>query len=68
MEYLIVFKSREPIVHSNGELAHISYTEKLTETEDNRAILYAEDKSEKYDWELLHVHNTTNNKTVHSIL
>lgn len=67
MEYLIVFKSSALIEHNNGEFAHISYTERLTETEDNNAILYAERKSDWYDWNLLHVHNTTNNKTVYSI-
>lgn len=65
MEYLLVFKSREKVLHSGGELAYLYYTEKIMDTEDNHAILIAEDKSDQYDYSLEHVHNITTKNEVY---
>lgn len=67
MQYLAVFKSREKIADRYGELDYVPHTEEISSTSDDKAVLHAEYKADNYNYDLLHVHNTTNNKTVHSI-
>jgi|688.fasta_scaffold646925_1 hypothetical protein len=64
MQYLAVFKSREKFVDQYGELNYFLFTEGISSISDDKAVLYAEDKADNYNYDLLHVHNTSNNKQI----